>query len=83
MVTVAADSCVSANTASTASVVWGEEAPFRLAQLGLPARFVRPDGEILAVGPWPTTADDRRAPIDGLTGDPVPDHRALAPTPGG
>lgn len=58
MVTVAAPSCVEANTASTAAVVWGEDGPFRLAQLGLAARFVRnADGEVVAVGGWPDDAD--------------------------
>ena len=54
MVTVAAGSCVEANTLSTAAVVWGEDAPFRVAQAGVAARFVRAaDGEVLAVGGWP------------------------------
>jgi len=53
-VTVAAGSCVDANAASTAAVVWGEEAPFRLAQMGLPARLVGLDGAVLEIGGWPT-----------------------------
>ncbi len=54
MVTIAADSCVTANTFSTAAIVWGEDAPFRVGQLGLAARFVRaPGGEVLEVGNWP------------------------------
>lgn len=58
LVTVAAGSCLDANCAATAAVVWGEAAPFRIAQLGLPARFVRPEGGILEVGGWPV-ADGR------------------------
>jgi thiamine biosynthesis lipoprotein len=53
LVTVAAGSCLDANTASTAAVLWGEEAPFRLAQLGLPARLARPGGEVVTVADWP------------------------------
>jgi thiamine biosynthesis lipoprotein len=57
MVTVAAGTCVDANTASTAAVVWGGEAPFRLAQLGLPSRLVSRDGTVERIGGWPF--DDR------------------------
>lgn len=57
-VTVAASSCVDANTAATAAVVWGEEAPFRVAQMGLAACFVPAGGgPVVEVGGWP--ADDR------------------------
>jgi len=52
-VTVAAGSCVDANTASTASMVLGVEAPAWLAALHLPARLVRTDGTVVAVAGWP------------------------------
>lgn len=52
-VSVAAASCVDANTASTAAIVHGADAPGWLASLGLPARLVRPDGEVVTVGGWP------------------------------
>ena len=52
-VTVAAPTCVEANVAATASIVWGEEAPFHVAQQGLVARFVRRSGTVLEVGGWP------------------------------
>ena len=52
-VSVAAASCVDANTASTAAIVRGASAPRWLASLGLPARLVAPDGSILTVGAWP------------------------------
>lgn len=55
-VTVAASSCVDANTASTAAIVRGEGAPQWLASLGLTARLVRPDGSVELVGGWPATA---------------------------
>jgi thiamine biosynthesis lipoprotein len=53
-VTVAAGSCVDANTASTASMVMGEPAPGWLAARGLPARLVRVDGRTASVGDWPS-----------------------------
>jgi len=56
-VSVAADSCVDANTASTAAVVLGEEAPDWLAQRRLPARLVRNDGSIVCVAGWPGEAE--------------------------
>ena len=55
-VSVTAGSCVDANTASTASIVLGEDAPAWLASHALPARLVRPDGAITRVGGWPERA---------------------------
>ena len=52
-VTVCAASCVDANTASTASMVLGHEAPAWLAARSLPARLVSAGGEVVAVGAWP------------------------------
>lgn len=52
-VSVAAGSCVDANTASTAALVRGDSAPAWLARLGLPARLVRADGEVVTVAGWP------------------------------
>jgi thiamine biosynthesis lipoprotein len=52
-VSVAAGSCVDANTASTAAMVMGEAAPQWLEQQRLPARLVRKDGSIVAVAQWP------------------------------
>lgn len=52
-VTVAARSCVSANTASTAAIVLGEQAPRWLAAHSLPARLVAADGSVVRVGGWP------------------------------
>lgn len=51
--TVAARSCVDANTASTAAIVLGDAAPDWLAGAGLPARLVGTDGTILTVAGWP------------------------------
>jgi thiamine biosynthesis lipoprotein len=55
-VTVAASSCVGANTASTAAVVLGEAAVGWLAALRLPARLVRYDGVVTHTANWPGEA---------------------------
>ena len=55
-VSVAAGSCVDANTASTAALVLGAEAPAWLAERELPARLVAPGGEVATVAGWPATA---------------------------
>ena len=52
-VSVAAASCVDANTASTTSVVLGAPAPGWLAERGLPARLVADDGTVRTVAGWP------------------------------
>ena len=51
-VTVAASTCVQANVASTAAIVLGAEAPGWLARRRLPARLVRPGGEVQTVAGW-------------------------------
>jgi len=55
-VTVAAASCVDANTASTAAIILGEQAPEWLVAHGLPARLVRYDGLTSTVSGWPAAA---------------------------
>jgi FAD:protein FMN transferase len=52
-VTVAARSCLGANTASTAAVVMGDRAPAWLAAHGLAARLVGRDGTVVHTGGWP------------------------------
>jgi FAD:protein FMN transferase len=52
-VTVAADTCVEANIASTASIILGQSAPAWLAQRCLPARLVTSSGSVTAVAGWP------------------------------
>lgn len=52
-VSVAAATCVDANTASTAAIVLGEQAPKWLRERQLPARLVRTDGPVLGVNGWP------------------------------
>lgn len=54
-VSVAAGSCVDANTASTAAIVLGHAAPAWLLARRLPARLVRTDGSVTTVAGW---ADD-------------------------
>ena len=51
--TVAAASCVAANTASTAAVVMGRAAVPWLARCALPARLVAEDGGVTEVAGWP------------------------------
>jgi FAD:protein FMN transferase len=52
-VSVAAGTCVDANTASTAAIVRGAAALDWLHDMGLPARLVRPDGTIETTAGWP------------------------------
>ena len=55
-VSVAAGTCVEANTASTAAIVRGESALAWLERAGLAARLVRPDGTTATTGGWPAEA---------------------------
>ena len=59
---VAAASCVDANTASTAAIVLGWAAPGWLTAARLPARLVGQTGEPLTVAGWPADPDD----VDGI-----------------
>lgn len=52
-VTVAAPTCIEANTAATAAIVLGPQAPQWLDERGVHARLVRPDGTIETTGAWP------------------------------
>jgi thiamine biosynthesis lipoprotein ApbE len=61
-VSVAAATCVLANTASTAAVVAGADAPRWLAERGFPARLVAEDGAIRLVGDWPAAAAEDAIP---------------------
>jgi thiamine biosynthesis lipoprotein len=54
-VSVAAASCVEANTASTAAIVRGESARSWLESLELPARLVGVDGRVARVAGWPAS----------------------------
>jgi FAD:protein FMN transferase len=51
---VAAATCLQANAASTAALVYGDEAPAWLRRTGLPARLVGGDGRVHTYGGWPT-----------------------------
>jgi FAD:protein FMN transferase len=55
-VSVADASCVEANIASTAAIVWGASARRRLAAAGIHARLVAADGRVATTGGWPTDA---------------------------
>jgi len=52
-VSVAAGSCVDANTASTAAIIRGPAAIDWLHDIGLPARLVRHDGTVETTAGWP------------------------------
>jgi thiamine biosynthesis lipoprotein len=55
-VSVAAASCVEANTASTAAIVRGATAPAWLWRMRLPARLVRHDGTVVTTCGWAPAA---------------------------
>lgn len=57
-VSVAAGSCVDANTASTAAMIMGAGAAEWLGDAGLPARLVRTDGDVVTVAGWPSDRMD-------------------------
>ena len=61
-VTVAAATCVDANTASTAAIVLGERAVDWLRGTALPVRLVRLDGDVVRLGGWPP---DSHGPAQG------------------
>ncbi|MGI8677406.1 MAG: FAD:protein FMN transferase [Jatrophihabitans sp.] len=74
-VTVAAQSALRANTASTAAIVKGDGALAWLATQGLPARLVSRRGEVVTTPGWPsgTYGPDHVVPS---AGDPDTDRRA-------
>jgi thiamine biosynthesis lipoprotein len=55
-----AASCVDANAASTAAIVLGEAASGWLAERGIAARLVRPDGAVVVVAGWPEDEEGSR-----------------------
>jgi thiamine biosynthesis lipoprotein len=55
-VSVAAATCLDANTASTAAVLRGPDAPAWLAARKLPARLVAANGSVACVAGWPAEA---------------------------
>jgi FAD:protein FMN transferase len=59
-VSVTAATCVDANTASTAAVVLGTDAPQWLGARGLAARLVDNLGSVSTVGGWPSESEDER-----------------------
>jgi thiamine biosynthesis lipoprotein len=58
-VTVAAHSCVRANTLTTAAVVRGHRAPAWLRSQGVAARLVAEDGTVARLGGWPEGGADQ------------------------
>jgi thiamine biosynthesis lipoprotein len=57
-VSVTAASCVDANIASTAAIVSGRSAVQWLSSLGLAARLVGADGDVVHIGGWPAQGED-------------------------
>lgn len=57
-VSVAAASCADANTAATAAVIRGRQAPAWLASLNLPSRLVGTDGTVLTIAGWPSDSPE-------------------------
>ena len=55
-VSVAASTCVDANIASTTAIIRGEGAIAWLREIGLPARLVAGDGDVVVVNGWPEDA---------------------------
>jgi FAD:protein FMN transferase len=56
---VAAETCLDANIASTAALIRAGSAPAWLEQLDLPARLVSADGAVRLVGGWPSESGKR------------------------
>jgi FAD:protein FMN transferase len=57
-VTVAAASCLDANSASTAAIVRGERAQQWLSSMALPSRLVGCDGSVRHVAGWPSAGEE-------------------------
>jgi thiamine biosynthesis lipoprotein len=53
LVSATGASCVDANAASTAAIVWGRRAVAELGTRCQPARLVRHDGRVATVNGWP------------------------------
>ena len=69
-VSVAAGSCVDANTASTAAMVKGVGAVAWLEERALPSRLVRTDGLCITTADWPADhGGGRRTPSRSLDDD--------------
>jgi thiamine biosynthesis lipoprotein len=75
-VSVAAGSCVDANTASTAAMVMGEAAIAWLSDARLPSRLVRRGGETVTVAGWPDEADEAHEAGEAHAGVVVRGSRA-------
>jgi thiamine biosynthesis lipoprotein len=57
-VSVAAGSCVDANTVSTAAIVRGHRVWPWLREIRLPARLVTEDGQVFTTGGWPAEREE-------------------------
>lgn len=59
-VTATGATCAAANTATTAAVVLGAQAPAWLAARGVTARLVGADGQVLTTEGWPHDGHEQR-----------------------
>jgi thiamine biosynthesis lipoprotein len=57
LVSATGPTCVDANAASTAALVWGRLAVARLTDMKVPARLVRADGGVVRLNGWPAEGD--------------------------
>jgi thiamine biosynthesis lipoprotein len=62
-VSVAAETCLDANIASTAALIRAASAPAWLQGLGLPARLVSTDGAVRLVSGWPAPVEESPAEL--------------------
>jgi thiamine biosynthesis lipoprotein len=53
LVSATGESCVAANTVSTAAIVWGDRALAQLASFDQSVRLLRHDGEVISLNGWP------------------------------
>jgi len=67
-VSVAAETCLDANIASTAALVRAGSAPEWLERLGLPARLVSTDGAVCLVSGWPAPIEESPVELPAAAG---------------
>jgi thiamine biosynthesis lipoprotein len=66
-VTAVAPTAAEANTATTAAVVLGHDAPAWLVERDVPARLVAAGGAVLLSGGWPPDSVPSRTPVPTAT----------------
>ncbi len=74
-VSVAAETCLDANIASTAALIRAGSAPDWLERLGLPARLVSTDGAVRLVSGWPAPTPAEESSVEILAAYGGREHR--------